>query len=239
MSAISSRPKFLFVLSSQGILPSRNTPTGWYLPELVHPYNKLAPFFDIVVASPTGGEAPLDPYSIEATKDDPECVTFLKNNSHVWKNTLRLDSVVGKTSEFSGVFYVGGHGPMFDLANDATSHALIREFYESKKVVSAVCHGPAALVNVKLSNGEYLVAGQKVTGLSNDEEEIMQFTKDMPFLLETELCKNGGGYEKAEAPFGAKVVVSGGLDGSPLLITGQNPASAAVIGEALIKAVGV
>ncbi|RAL02821.1 type 1 glutamine amidotransferase domain-containing protein [Aspergillus ibericus CBS 121593] len=236
MSEISTRPKFLFVLTSQAILPSRNTPTGWYLPELVHPYNKLAPHFDIVVASPAGGEAPLDPYSIEATKDDSECVAFLENNSHVWKNTLRLDSLVGQTSQFAGVFYVGGHGPMFDLANNATSHTLIREFYESKKVVSAVCHGPAALVNVKLSNGEYLVAGQKVTGLSDAEEEIMQFTKDMPFLLETELRKNGGVYEKAEGPFGAKVV-SGGLDG--LLITGQNPASAEVIGEVVIRAVGV
>jgi len=110
MSAIPSKPKFLFVLSSQGTLPSRNTPTGWYLPELVHPYNKLAPLFDVVVASPSGGEAPVDPYSIEATKEDHECVAFLKDNSHVWKNTQRLDSLIGKASQFAGVFYVGGHG---------------------------------------------------------------------------------------------------------------------------------
>lgn len=107
---MSSKPKFLFVLSSQSILPSRGTPTGWYLPELVHPYNKLAPFFDIVVASPAGGEAPLDPYSIESTKDDPECVAFLKEKSSVWKNTLKLKSLLDKISEFVGIFYVGGHG---------------------------------------------------------------------------------------------------------------------------------
>lgn len=125
---------------------------------------------------------------------------------------------------------------MFDLAHDATSHTLIREFYENGKVVSAVCHGPAALVNVKLTYGKYLVAGQSVTGLSNEEEEIMQFTKDMPFLLETELRNHGGIYDKAESPFGAKVVSSGP---GGLLVTGQNPSSAAVIGGVLIKAAGL
>ncbi|KAJ5212905.1 ThiJ/PfpI [Penicillium cf. viridicatum] len=169
---MSERPNFLFVLTSQAILPSRGTPTGWYLPELVHLYNKLAPHFNIVVASPAGGEAPLDPYSIESTKDDP---------------ALKLSSLLGRSAEFAGIFYVGGHGPMFDLANDSNSQSLIREFYESGKVVSALCHGPAALVNVKLSDGTYLVSDQVVTGLSDAEEEAMQFTKDMPFLLETEL----------------------------------------------------
>ncbi|GFF26105.1 glutathione-independent glyoxalase hsp3102 [Aspergillus lentulus] len=233
---MSAKPKFLFVLSSQSILPTRGTPTGWYLPEFVHPYNKLAPLFEIVVASPCGGEAPLDPYSIEATKEDPECVAFLKEKSDVWKNTLKLESLLGKTSEFAGIFFVGGHGPMFDLANDATSHALIREFYENGKVVSAVCHGPAALVNVKLSDGSYLVAGQKVTGLSDAEEESMQYTKDMPFLLESDLRKNGALYEKADDLFGVKVLASG-KDGK--LVTGQNPPSATVIGKALIRAAGV
>ncbi|KAI9041936.1 type 1 glutamine amidotransferase domain-containing protein [Aspergillus affinis] len=225
---MSPKPKFVFVLSSQSTLPSRGTPTGWYLPEFVHPYNKLSPMFDIVVASPAGGEAPLDPYSIEATREDLECVAFLKEKSHVWKDTVKLKSLLGKASEFAGIFYVGGHGPMFDLANDETSHAVVREFYECGKVVSAVCHGPAALVNVKLSDGNYLVTGQKVTGLSDAEEEIMQFTSDMPFLLETELRKNGGMYEKAESPFGVKVITSGW---NSKLVTGQNPPSAAVIGE--------
>lgn len=107
---MSPKPKFVFVLSSQSILPSRGTPTGWYLPELVHPYNKLEPVFDIVVASPAGGEAPLDPYSIEATSEDPECVAFLKEKSHIWKGTVKLETLLGKASEFAGIFYVGGHG---------------------------------------------------------------------------------------------------------------------------------
>jgi len=107
---MSDRPNFLFVLSSQKVLPSRGTPTGWYLPELVHPYNKLSPRFNIVVASPLGGEAPLDPYSIEATKDDLDCQNFLKENAAVWKTTEKLSAFIGKSSEFAGIFYVGGHG---------------------------------------------------------------------------------------------------------------------------------
>ncbi|KGO44096.1 ThiJ/PfpI [Penicillium expansum] len=230
---MSEKPNFLFVLTSQAILPSRGTPTGWYLPELVHPYNKLAPRFNIVVASPAGGEAPLDPYSIESTKDDAECQAFLKEHKNVWVETVKLSSLLGRSAEFAGIFYVGGHGPMFDLANDPVSQSLIREFYESGKVVSALCHGPAALVNVKLSDGTYLVSDQTVTGLSNAEEEAMQFTNDMPFLLESELRNRGAKYESADGLFGVKVVVSG-KDGK--LITGQNPPSGSVIGETLLKA---
>ncbi|KAL5324794.1 hypothetical protein ACEPPN_005912 [Leptodophora sp. 'Broadleaf-Isolate-01'] len=112
---------------------------------------------------------------------------------------------------------------MFDLATDSTSHTLIREFYESNKIVSTVCHGPAALVNVKLSNGSYLVAGSTVTGFSNAEEDAYDNTSAMPFLLEMELKNHRAIYVKAGQPFGVKTVVSG-KDGK--LITGQNPPSA-------------
>jgi putative intracellular protease/amidase len=125
---------------------------------------------------------------------------------------------------------------MFDLANDEVSHALIREFYAAGKVVSAVCHSLAALVNVKMADGSYLIAGQEITGLSDIEEDFMQFTSDMPFLLEAKLRKNGGVYVKADSPFGVKVVTSGK---GGKLVTGQNPPSAAVIGDALIKATGL
>lgn len=121
---------------------------------------------------------------------------------------------------------------MFDLATDVASQSLIREFYESSKVVSAVCHGPAALVNVKLTDGTYLVSHQVVTGLSNAEEEFMQFTKDMPFLLESELRNRGATYESADGLFGVKVVISGN---GGKLVTGQNPPSAAIIGDILLN----
>ncbi|KAH6892891.1 ThiJ/PfpI family protein [Thelonectria olida] len=218
---MSSRAKLLVVLTSQNILPTRNnTKTGWYLPEFVHPYNALAPHVDLVIASPKGGEAPIDPYSIEDAKDDEQSQAFLKEKEHLWKNTEKLESFLGNTSEFAGIFFVGGHGPMFDLAVDTASHALIREFYESGKIVSAVCHGPGALVNVKLSNGEYLVKDHEVTGFSNAEEDAYHFTDAMPFMLEDELKNHGGRYVKADELFGIKVVVSG-KDGK--LITGQNP----------------
>src|SRR4051812_16041573 len=125
---------------------------------------------------------------------------------------------------------------MFDLATDATSHELIREFWESSKIVSSVCHGPAALVNVKLSDGSYLVANKAVTGFSNSEEDAYDFTSAMPFLLETELRNHGGDYVKADELFGVMVVASG-VGGK--LITGQNPPSAAAIGKALLEAVQV
>ncbi|KAM5357702.1 hypothetical protein ACJZ2D_016003 [Fusarium nematophilum] len=204
---MSPKPKLLVVLTSQDVLPTRdNMKTGWYLPELVHPYNMLIPHVDVVMASPKGGEAPIDPYSVEETKDDDACKAFLRDNEQLWKNTTKLESFLGRSSEFAGIFFVGGHGPMFDLAVDSTSHELIREFYEAGKIVSAVCHGPAALVNVKLSNGTYMVQGHALTGFSNAEEDAYQFTDAMPFLLEDELKKHGGKYEKADQLFGVRVV---------------------------------
>jgi putative intracellular protease/amidase len=123
---------------------------------------------------------------------------------------------------------------MFDLATDEQSHQLIREFYESGKVVSAVCHGPAALAKVKLSDGSYLVNGAEVTGFSNTEEDQVQLSSVMPFMLEDELKKNGGHYTAASEPWAAKVV-SSGKGGK--LITGQNPNSASPIGDAILAAI--
>ena len=123
---------------------------------------------------------------------------------------------------------------MYDLATDKTSIELIREFWEAEKVVAAVCHGPAALVNVKLSDGKYLVADAAVTGFSNDEEDSIGLSQFMPFMLETELQKiSGGKYEKASKLWGEHVVVSK----NGRLITGQNPYSAVAIGQALARAV--
>ncbi|EHA27750.1 hypothetical protein ASPNIDRAFT_137040, partial [Aspergillus niger ATCC 1015] len=176
-----------------------------------HSYYKLAPVFDIMVSSAVGDEALLSPQSIEATKEDPGCVVFLKENSSVWKNTAKLDTLLGKASEFAGIFCVGGHGRA--------------GFLEAGKVVSAVCHGPAALANVKLSNGTYLIAEQNFIGISDVEEDIIQFSRDMSFLLETELREYGGIYEKAVGRFGVKVLTSGE---NGKLYTGQNTSSSAL-----------
>jgi len=227
-------PKILFVLTSHDQMGDTGKPTGWYLPEFAHPYDVLEKAgADITIASPKGGEAPLDPSSVEAFKSDEASQTFLKTKESLWKNTHKLSDFAGKAKEFDALFYVGGHGPMFDLANDATSHKIINEFWEAGKVVSAVCHGPAALVNVKLADGSYLIKGKEVTGFSNVEEDQAGLSSAMPFLLETGLGQNGGKFEKADQPWGAKVVVAGNL------ITGQNPASATGVGEAIKTAIKV
>lgn len=228
----SGKPKVLFVLTSHNQMGNTGNPTGWYLPEFAHPYYKLEGKADIAIASPKGGEAPLDPSSVEMFKEDAEATRFLKEKEALWKNTDKLEKYLGRADEFDAIFYVGGHGPMFDLATNPLSHQLINEFYAKNKVVSAVCHGPAALANVKLPDGSYLVAGQEVTGFTNTEEDQVGLSSAMPFMLETLLETNGGKFVKAD-PWGPKVATARGGK----LITGQNPASAAPIGEAILRAV--
>jgi putative intracellular protease/amidase len=228
-----SQPNILFVLTSHNQLGNTGKPTGWYLPELAHPYHVLHKRANITVASPKGGEAPLDPSSVEAAKDDVS-VNFLNNNTSVWKSTQKLSDYTGKAKDFDAIFYVGGHGPMFDLVDDATSQQLIREFWEAGKVVAAVCHAPAVLYDVKLSDGSLLIDGKEVTAFTNAEEEQVGLSDVVPFLPENALQKaSGGKFVKASEPWGEKVVVVGKL------ITGQNPASATGVGEAIAKALGV
>ncbi|RFU31118.1 hypothetical protein B7463_g5207, partial [Scytalidium lignicola] len=229
-----TKPKVLFVLTSHNVMGNTDKPTGWYLPEFAHPYEVLSPYAEIVVASPAGGEAPIDQGSVQMFKDEVS-VSFLNTKSKLWKNTEKLSQFTGKAKYFSAVFYVGGHGPMWDIYNDANSLQIIREFYESGKVVAAVCHGSAALVKAKLSDGTPLIAGADVTGFSNAEEDAVGLSPAMPFMLETELNKiSGGKYLKAADPWAEKVVVSKG----GRLITGQNPASAEGTGKAILKAIG-
>lgn len=190
--------------------------------------------FTVEVASPAGGKAPLDPSSIEATAEDTVSQSFLTEQKALWESTKPLSSFLGRAGEFAALFFPGGHGPMFDLATDPTSHALVREFAAAGKVIAAVCHGPVALANVRTDAGEYLLRGKKVTALTNAEEASACLDKAMPFLLEDrlrEVVGPEGAFEKADANWGAKVVVDGKI------ITGQNPASSKPIAEAVVKAV--
>lgn len=246
-------PKVLIVLSSHDKLANTGRKTGWYLPEFAHPYYKFLNHADIVIASPKGGEAPLDPWSIEMSQGDEQSLNFLQEQEALWKHTEKLSDFLDNVDSFDAILYVGGHGrgslrfscdvlgeadmadacwvAMFDLPTDSVSHDLIRAFYESDKVVAAVCHGPAALVNVKLSDGSPIVSGQTVTGFSNAEEDQVGLSSIMPFMLEDQLVAQGGKYMKADEPWAAKVVVSGKL------VTGQNPASAGGVAEAILAAV--
>ncbi|KAI1082152.1 DJ-1/PfpI family protein [Whalleya microplaca] len=229
-------PKVLVVLTSYGQIEGTDHKTGWYLPEFAHPYEVLDnKGVEIVVASPKGGVAPLDQGSVEMFKADPSSSNFYKTKSAVWENTTTIASVLGHSGEYAALFYPGGHGPMFDLATDANSIALINEFVAAGKPVAAVCHGPAVFTNVKLPSGKYLLAGKEATGFSNLEEDQVGMTALMPFSLEDKIKEVGGVYKKAAEPWGELTVVQ---DGGKL-ITGQNPSSSKGVGEAIAKAIGV
>jgi putative intracellular protease/amidase len=219
--------KVLFVVTSHDQLGNTGEKTGFWIEELVAPYYELADKgIHIDLATPLGGQPPIDPKSADpsaATEDtkrydqDAELQTKLKN-------TLLLSTV--KEADYDAVFYPGGHGPLWDLATDKNSIALIESFYTNNKPVAFVCHAPGALKNVKV-NGAYLVKGKKVTGFTNSEEEAVGLTKVVPFLLEDVLKENGGIYSKTEDwhPYAVE-------DG--LLITGQNPASSKLVAEKLL-----
>jgi len=157
---------------------------------------------------------------------------FAQTKEKLWMETEKLESFLGRAKEFTAILYVGGFGPMFDLVDNPTSTKLIREFYESDRIVSAVCHGSAALLNATLADGTKLIAGEDVTGFSNAEEIAVDRQKDMPFHLETYLDNaSGGHYVKSEEAWAPRVVVSS----TKKLLTGQNPASAQPLAVALLK----
>ncbi|KAI3318987.1 ThiJ/PfpI family protein [Xylariaceae sp. AK1471] len=228
-------PKVLVVLTSFGHIEAANKPTGWYLPELSHPYDVLTQAgIEIVTASPKGGVAPLDPASVEAFKDDAGAQAFAANKKSVWEQTQTLSSFKGRSGEFAALFYPGGHGPMFDLVDDADSIAVIEEFAAAEKPVAAVCHGPVVFLNAKSKDGKSILAGKDATGFSNAEEDAAGMTQYMPFLLEDRMKAVGANYKKADKPWAEFVLVQ---DGGKF-ITGQNPASAKGVGEAILKVIG-
>ncbi|KAF9821265.1 hypothetical protein IEO21_00873 [Rhodonia placenta] len=203
--------------------------TGWYLPEAAHPYYVLAAHHEVDFASPNGPNPPVDEGSVEMFKDD-ESVKFLQDATVTEKLATAKKLSEVNPSQYDAVFYVGGHGPVLDLATDPTNIKVGNEFWRSGKITSAVCHGPAALVGVTDAEGKSIFTGKAATGFSNTEEEQVNKVKDIPFLLESRIKELGGKYEAAAEPWGVKVVVDGKL------ITGQNPASAKAIGEAIHKA---
>ncbi|KAE8143158.1 class I glutamine amidotransferase-like protein [Aspergillus pseudotamarii] len=219
-------PKVLVVLTSQAQIPGRDHATGWFLPEFAHPWEVLHEKVELTIASPKGGEAPLDPSSIKMFESDPVSTKFLNEQQSLWKNTHKLADFLPRVSEFDAIFYVGGHGPMFDLHYDETSLALIQAFAAAGKPVSAVCHGPTVFVKATTKSGQPLLANSTVTAFTNVEEDQAQLTALMPYLVEDEMNKIPGcKFVKADQPWGEKVVVSKTSDGATL-ITGQNPASA-------------
>lgn len=220
--------KILMVLTSHDKLAETGKKTGFWLEEFAAPYYAFKDAgAEITLASPAGGQPPLDPSSVTPDAQTEYTDRFKQDTAaqeHL-ATTHKLAEI--KSDDYDAVFYPGGHGPLWDLAVDLKSIALIEDFVKSDKPVAFVCHAPAALKNVKV-NGEYLVKDKKVTGFSNTEEVAVGLADVVPFLLEDVLKANGAKYEKG-ANWQSYVVEDG------LLITGQNPASSEETAQRLIK----
>jgi putative intracellular protease/amidase len=221
--------KVLFVMTSHDQLGDTGKKTGFWIEEFAAPYYKLADAgVDITIASPNGGQPPIDPKSEEPDAQTEATKRYYQDKALQEKlsQTKKLSEV--KAEDYDAVFYPGGHGPLWDLANDRNSIKLIEDFYNQKKPVAAVCHGPAVLAQAKAPNGEPLVKGKNVAGFTNSEEAAVHLTDIVPFLVEDKLKALGGNYSK-EADWAPYVVTDG------LLITGQNPASSEPAAEALLE----
>jgi len=222
--------KILFVLTSHSALGNTGEKTGFWIEEFATPYYVLADAgADITIASPKGGQPPVDPKSELADAQTPSTKRFYEDSTLIDKMAYSLKLSDIKQDDFDAVFYPGGHGPLWDLANDKDSIKLIEDFYNHQKPIAFVCHAPAALVNVKAKNGEPLIKGKELTSFSNTEEEAVKLTKVVPFLLEDELKKHGAIYTKGEN--WTSYVKQDGL-----LITGQNPASSEAVAKMIVEA---
>jgi putative intracellular protease/amidase len=221
--------KILIVLTSHDQLGDTGNKTGFWLEEFASPYYVFKDAnAEITLASPKGGQPPLDPKS-----DQPDFQTDaterFKNDAEAQAelaNTLKLSEV--SPEDYDAVFYPGGHGPLWDLANDQNSVALIETMYASGKPVAAVCHAPAVLRNAVSEDGSPLIKGKNITGFSNTEEDAVQLTDTVPFLLEDELKSKGANYTKAD-DWHPHAITAGNL------ITGQNPQSSELVALAVLE----
>lgn len=228
--------KILIIVTNSDLFEKVGYRTGLWLSELVE-------FWDVAeeagykmdIASPSGGKAPLDPESLLITEmGDAIGLRGSLSRRYEDKAFMNLLDDTLKVSEvdpvaYDAIYMTGGHGVMFDFPKSASLAKLTARFYECGKIVSAVCHGPCGLLEVKLSGGTYLVSGKEITGFSWKEEKLANRDEAVPFNLEEELQKRGGRYSKAMLPFSSHVVENG------LLITGQNPKSAKNVGQAVVR----
>jgi putative intracellular protease/amidase len=224
----SNAKKILMVITSHAELGNTGEKTGFWVEEFAAPYYA---FIDagvqVTLASPEGGQPPVDPKS-----EQPD---FQTASTHRFDADAEVQALVANTAklaemkseDYDAVFYPGGHGPLWDLTDNTDSIALIESFLAANKPVAAVCHATAAFLNIKDTNGEYVVKGKAVTGFTNSEEAAVQLTEVVPFLLEDELLKRGADYQKV-ADWNAFSVQDG------LLISGQNPASSELAAHKLI-----
>lgn len=218
--------KVLFVLTNHDTKGASGEPTGFYLSEAAHPWHVLHKAgVEVDFVSPRGGKPPVDGFDL----NDSINAEFWHNEDVQRKLSSTKNPSEIVPTDYDAIHYVGGHGAMWDFPDDATLQHIAASIYEHGGIVAAVCHGPAGLVNIKLSDGDYLVKGKKVTGFTNEEEKAVKLQQIVPFLLQSKLEERGAEFNTGEK-FKENVVEDGRL------ITGQNPASATALGEALLKA---
>ncbi len=221
----SKMKKVLFVVTSHDQKGTTGEPTGYYLGEVSHPWEVLNEAgYEMDFVSPKGGKAPVDGFDLNDAVNK-KFWNDVKYRSKV-ENTLNPSQV--NPEEYNAVYYAGGHGAMWDFADNKELAQIAARIYENDGIVAAVCHGPAGLVNIKLSNGKYLVEGKKVNAFTNEEEEAVGLTKVVPFLLESRLIERGAKFENSGL-WQTHVVADGRL------VTGQNPQSAKGVGKEMLR----
>ncbi len=217
--------KVLFVITSHDKKGETGEPTGYYLAEVSHPWNVLfSAGYEIDFVSPKGGKSPVDGFDLEDSINK-QFWDNLKYRNKI-ENSMKPSEV--KTEEYSAIFYAGGHGTMWDFPDNIELAKIAAQIYENNGIVSAVCHGPAGLVNIKLSNEKYLVEGKKINSFTNEEEIGVGLEKVVPFMLETKLIERGAIFEKSG--LWQKHITT-----DQRIITGQNPQSAQAVGEAILR----
>jgi putative intracellular protease/amidase len=219
------KKKILFVVTSHDKKGNTNEPTGYYLSEVSHPWEVLHNAgFEIDFVSPKGGKAPVDGFNL----DDSVNSKFWNNKDYRYKveHTFKPSQV--KPDNYAVIFYAGGHGAMWDLADNMELAKIAQQIYENNGIVAAVCHGPAGLVNIRLKNGKYLVDGKKINAFTNEEEVGVNMQNVVPFALETKLIERGARFEKSG-------LWQLHVTSDNRVVTGQNPQSAKAVGEAILK----
>ncbi len=219
------KKKILFVVTSHDKKGNTGEDTGYYLGEVSHPWEVLHKAgYEIDFVSPKGGTPPVDGFDLK----DPVNKEFWENKEYKNKIDHSLQPSQVNPNDYGTIFYAGGHGAMWDFADNTELAAIASKIYENNGIVAGVCHGPAGLVNIKLSNGKYLVDGKKINAFTNEEEAEVKLTNVVPFLLEEKLKERGAKFEKSGL-WQNHVVTD------QRVITGQNPQSAKSVGEAILK----
>ncbi len=219
------KKKILFVVTSHDKKGDTGQETGYYLGEVSHPWEVLHKAgYEIDFVSPKGGTPPVDGFDLK----DPVNKEFWENKEYKNKIDHSLQPSQVNPSDYSTIFYAGGHGAMWDFADNTELSTIASKIYENGGIVAGVCHGPAGLVNIKLNNGKYLVDGKKINAFTNEEESEVKLTNVVPFLLEDKLKERGAKFEKSGL-WQNHVVTD------QRVITGQNPQSAKSVGEAILK----